>query len=699
MSLPNFKIALANIPFLTQNYVIQDDKQLIDIIAYNQKKYPTLDIANLSSFNINKDNSIEFTYQFDEGIIAALGFNRYNAVYLSHEHFLSTDSANWSIYEIQRIQYLSAFNARIKAVPSFYTIIRDTTPDALTIIPKYYSPSKDLKSHVTFVEKGYAYDSLVDSNGVTKYTTSGNNDLYARVSNPPMPFLKKATKLKQFDGAYEEYILGYVVIYTLPVDFESNDPLPYLTSSNISTPYSCYVLPVLKEGDVTRINAPIGTTSGNILTANHLQSFITTLGEKAASILNIKFYAYSSLYHGQFTSSVSGIYLMLTGSPFTDCKFLPVTIDSVEYNVIVPYELNNVIFLRDFDFSDWNLPKCSRGAHITSDDLNNINENPFIVGNTNEFVISDLLGTQYGGNFNRFGTVANLLFKMHQNWSPEPSFISVDVLNSNSIQANILSDKMQQFVSSSSYTISFALDRMQEFLANNTNFYELNNTIKRYMQNMRNANIAETWVNGTLNQVGAAVQLVSSGKGTINMSSSTLGMTASTAFQLYRSHQEIQLFETKNRMYLENLASAPDKLVGCDSNILSVLANFSPAIYACWYTCDDLTKEQMLKEFIYYGIELNKFVENGEKYFTITENKFDKVFSKYFKGSTELYVNTAPPTSQYLVLLEGALATLEQKFMNGSRLVKWTTGQGGTETYDYAPSNQILKTLNEEVFR
>lgn len=740
MALP-FKLYLANIPFINQNVILQNNKQLIS--EFYKGLYPKIEIVNLNTFNRNRDNSIEFVFTLPQDTFATLSFDKYNAVYFNNDD-LGSDIKNYYIYKIVSIKYVSSTRISIAAEPTIYNIVRGLPLGTNT---PYVDLTNGIESHATYIESGYAYDSLVNETGYTKFSVNGDTDLYCECPRIEQNFLRSSVRLEQvwsngsLGGFFNQYLNGWMVMFTLPIESTEETPLMgnhptfNISTYQVETNYSCFIFPVMYADSISYIKPKIkmrwvgdeynympGQTIDylEILDATRIDEFIKKLGPQAAKIVSIKYYPYlplESVPNATISYDATSYTLTIDRALFAGQRtFITkptvgetntynaalstiVSMDSVDLSTVYPSTM-------DFTLPDStvvNFPKCMLGTPLESGDLNSIDENPYVVCNTNSFKLTDFLGSEYTTSFLEMGRCSNITFTMHCVLSPETNDYSIDFnsSNGNSTFNNIPNNRFEKFNGKNNFTLSFALDRMQEYLANHANFESVNEAIKRTQWKRAGSKVLGYTLNGVANMAGTAAMLaggvIPDPTAMASFAGSGMSMYVNNIQSIYHTYLNTKLFDIRNKAHLDNLRQAPDKIMSATSTMLIAVNMFKQGLYFCWYSADRLSQEQLLKSFIYYGLPLKKFVNEPMKYLTLTGNKYDKTNYKYCHANTEIYCTNIPTESDTASFSDNALRKLENMYATGVRLIDYSNSTE-TSSYNYASTNNVLLEIREEDF-
>lgn len=684
MALP-FNIYLANIPFLNKNYLITNGKEVKDTGIYNSVEIINVNFISNITYNRNYLNveptSISFIIDIDDNSFFNVLWNKYNAVYFSD----STDE-NYRIYRIEKLTYVSSKKVRIEAVETIYNIIKSSFEVTSNINVSL------LKSHETFIRYGYAYDSILNTSGNANFSINGDTDLYTPIGEEiVMPLTRGLKAIEQNYGLetlttwLNNNVRFWVVVYLQPdtytVDTKSI-ALNKSTYEGISLPYAVLSCPFIPNNVYKLINRNTGLDDETI-SLEKLFTFINAIDQ--SKIYTIKCYPYS-MFMRAGSASTDDTNLIISNTTFANTYGTGLGFFYVKY--LKGSFISNPITT---DFTSY--PKMNDSTYIfTPNDLATT-ENPYIAGNTNMLAINDFMGNRKNLNLIWLGSYTQLLFKVVMPQLLETTTYYVDFVpnSSNSLYKNIPSNQMNYLVGSMNFSLSYTIDALNRFLGSNTNWYKSNmNTLKN--------NLSKIIVKGFSSLGSSAEKAVSEP----TLLQAALDVNASiTSFRtnLLTGAMDFATAKRNLNYQLENIENSPDELIQVSSDIMLYNSVLKPRIYLVWYSATDLQKELLLRNFLYKGLHLNKYISSDivNKYINITSNKYDKQYLKYVEGDFDLYYNQPNQPKDAGMLDYKQLDNLSRLFTNGCKLVRYNTTSYTLNDNNFNENN-IQNMIDEETF-
>lgn len=684
MALP-FSIYLANIPFLNKNYLITNGKEVKDTGIYNSVEINNVNFINNITYNRNyltvEPTSISFIIDIDDNSFFNVLWNKYNAVYFSD----STDE-NYRIYRIEKLMYVSSKKVRVEAVETIYNIIKSSFEVTSNINVSL------LKSHETFIRYGYAYDSILNTSGTANFSINGDTDLYSPIGEEiVMPLTRGLKAIEQNYGLetltswLNDKVRFWVVVYLQPDTYTVETKSVVLNKSTyegMSLPYAVLSCPFIPNNVYKLINRNTGLNDETISITN-LFTFIDAIDQ--TKIYAIKCYPYS-MFMRAGNASIDDTNLIISNTTFANTYGTGLGFFYVKY-------LNGSFISNPITTDFTGYPKmCDSSYRFTNDDLATT-ENPYIAGNTNILAINDFMGNRKNLNLIWLGNYTQLLFKVVMPQLLETSTYYVDFASnsSNSLYKNIPSNQMNYLVGSMNFSLSYTVDALNRFLGSNINWYKSNmNTLKN--------NLSKIIVKGFSSLGGSAEKAVS--EPTLLQAAQDVNASV-TSFRtnLLTGAMDFATAKRNLNYQLENIENSPDELIQASSDIMLYNSVLKPRVYLVWYSATELQKELLLRNFLYRGLHLNKYISSDSvnKYINITSNKYDKTYLKYVEGDFDLYYNQPNQPKDAGMLDYNQLDKLSQLFSDGCKLVRYNTTSYTLNDNNFNENN-IQNIIDEETF-
>lgn len=684
MALP-FSIYLANIPFLNKNYLITNGKEVKDTGIYNSVEINNVNFINNITYNRNYLNveptSISFIIDIDDNSFFNVLWNKYNAVYFSD----STDK-NYRIYRIEKLMYVSSKKVRVEAVETIYNIIKSSFEVTSNINVSL------LKSHETFIRYGYAYDSILNEAGMANFSINGETDLYTPIGEEiVMPLTRGLKAIEQNYGLetltswLNNNVRFWVVVYLQPDTYIVDEKSVVLGKSRYEgmlLPYAVLSCPFIPNNVYKLINRNTGLDDETISIEN-LFTFINAIDQ--SKIYTIKCYPYS-MFMRAGSASINDTNLIISNTTFANTYGTGLGFFYVKY-------LNGSFISNPITTDFTGYPKMyDSGYSFTKDDLATT-ENPYIAGNTNILAINDFIGNRKNLNLIWLGNYTQLLFKVVMPQLLETSTYYVDFTSnsSNSLYKNVPSNQMNYLVGSMNFSLSYTVDALNRFLGSNTNWYKSN-------MNILKNNLSKIIVKGFSSLGGSAEKAVS--EPTLLQAAQDVNASA-TSFRtnLLTGAMDFATAKRNLNYQLENIENSPDELIQASSDIMLYNSVLKPRVYLVWYSATELQKELLLRNFLYRGLHLNKYISSDSvnKYINITSNKFDKTYLKYVEGDFDLYYNQPNQRKEAGMLDYKQLDKLSRLFSDGCKLVRYNTTSYTLNDNNFNENN-IQNIIDEETF-
>lgn len=684
MALP-FTIYLANIPFLNKNYLITNGKEVKDTGIYNSVEINNVNFINNITYNRNYLNveptSISFIIDIDDNSFFNVLWNKYNAVYFSD----STDE-NYRILRIEKLMYVSSKKVRVEAVETIYNIIKSSFEVTSNINVSL------LKSHETFIRYGYAYDSILNTAGTANFSINGDTDLYTPIGEEiVMPLTRGLKAIEQNYGLetltswLNNNVRFWVVVYLQPDTYTVDTKSVVLgksTYEGMSLPYAVLSCPFIPNNVYKLINRNTGLEDETISITN-LFTFIDAIDQ--SKIYAIKCYPYS-MFMRAGNASIDDTNLIISNTTFANTYGTGLGFFYVKY-------LNGSFISNPITTDFTGYPKmCDSSYAFTNDDLATT-ENPYIAGNTNILAINDFMGNRKNLNLIWLGNYTQLLFKVVMPQLLETSTYYVDFASnsSNSLYKNVPSNQMNYLVGSMNFSLSYTVDALNRFLGSNTNWYKSNmNTLKN--------NLSKIIVKG-FSSLGSSAEKAVSEPTLLQAAQDVNASATSFRTNLLTGAMDFATAKRNLNYQLENIENSPDELIQASSDIMLYNSVLKPRVYLVWYSATELQKELLLRNFLYRGLHLNKYISSDSvnKYINITSNKYDKTYLKYVEGDFDLYYNQPNQLKDAGMLDYKQLDKLSRLFSDGCKLVRYNTTSYTLNDNNFNENN-IQNMIDEETF-
>lgn len=684
MALP-FSIYLANIPFLNKNYLITNGKEVKDTGIYNSVEINNVNFINNITYNRNYLNveptSISFIIDIDDNSFFNVLWNKYNAVYFSD----NTDE-NYRIYRIEKLMYVSSKKVRVEAVETIYNIIKSSFKVTSNINVSL------LKSHETFIRYGYAYDSILNEARTANFSINGDTDLYTPIGEEiVMPLTRGLKPIEQNYGLetltswLNNNVRFWVVVYLQPDTYRVDTKPVVLSKSTyegMSLPYAVLSCPFIPNNVYRLINRNTGLDDETISITN-LFTFIDAIDQ--SKIYAIKCYPYS-MFKRAGNASIDDTNLIISNTTFANTYGTGLGFFYVKH-------LNGSFISNPITTDFTGYPKMYDSSYaFTNDDLATT-ENPYIAGNTNILAINDFMGNRKNLNLIWLGNYTQLLFKVVMPQLLETSTYYVDFASnsSNSLYKKVPSNQMNYLVGSMNFSLSYTIDALNRFLGGNTNWYKSNmNTLKN--------NLSKIIVKG-FSSLGSSAEKAASESTLLKAAQDISASVTSFRTNLLTGAMDFATAKRNLNYQLENIENSPDELIQASSDIMLYNSVRKPCVYLVWYSATELQKELLLRNFLYRGLHLNKYISSDSvnKYINITGNQYDKTYLKYVEGDFNLYYNMPNLPNEAGVFDYKQLDKLSRLFSDGCKLVRYNTTSRTLNDNNFNENN-IQNIIDEETF-
>lgn len=676
------------LPFLCKAvyFSFLDDKSMV---VTSDIKIPRSLIANMEEVqNLSIDTN---------GVQVSLPIANYDSAYMGTQNCLLLTKDKTDEILVYHI-------TNYKFVGNYMTISASNTPyiinkNEITTDTQYYIINNQIPKDAisTFIEWGYAHDSVCKEDGTLNITASKDSDLYIPCYNGETEIVTYREKLvfdlcdDEDDNKYlSDNIAYWVYVYVEPRKYvvtttgDSADREKTLYASsydNMVLPYGILCYPIFKEGvaPFMYFNVNQSEQVDNNSIDNRAFTLFRELNNDTSYIYSLKMSPTppspkilykrvgNKFYIYQGSADVETQYqIFVMGSPTSDISY---AFFQVYPNSNKPYEtnpiLNSTLQLNGY-------PKGTRtGQRISTEDFKSIN-NPFISLHTTKLRLKNSTGDYYDYKPLDLGLFYNIKFNYYDPRTIDNTSTYLCVNVDSLTYSNITQDTSTSYnglLTTNNSDLVYSSDLLSEYLANNKNAYN-----SFYLR--RNLELAYDTSQGLIN---IGVGLANGNVGQPIRGFSEVGFGVANAVS-----------QTKQfNWQLDNMKSARDKLnytnnsmyLGCD--IMGI------GFYVEIVTCRNYIKELVYREFIDRGIYLNKYIKDTDayKYLSITDNAYDKKNYKFIQASTNLKGNNLHNSKQLIVY--------RNYLQNGVQLVKTDDIVVSDEATN---QDSVLQNLNEEEF-
>ena len=671
------------LPFLCKAvyFSFLDDKSMV---ITSDIKIPRSLIANMEEVqNLSIDTN---------GVQVSIPIASYDSAYMGTQNclLLTKDKTDEIlVYHITNYKFVGNYMS-ISASNTPYIINKnEITSDSEYYIIKNQIP-KDAIS--TFIEWGYAHDSICKEDGTLNITATKDSDLYQPCYNGTCEIVTQRTKIvwnvcdnesdsKELDQMIDYWVYAYVEPreYTISngttKDIKATifgEPLSNVDYTRL--PYTIMCYPVWSsdyEGEL--LNDPSVNVGGfnAFRELNNDASFIYSLRISATPPTQGLNYSTNNNTFEFISSSINSVnnydIVNFTGSEDNFGSLIVLTKLTKEPYSSVGISNTNVLKLGGYPIgTDPLYPNISKPNFI------NYKTNPYIALHTTRLRITNSVGDSYDYKPIDLGLFSRIKFKMYDPLVIDSTnvFIGVDVNSlSYSRFTNETIEDYNGLFSVSNTNMVYSNDLLQQYLANNKNAYE---TFKM-KQTTRVNNLALQTMFNSMVAVGQQNY------------GNVLGV--GTSFLGHAMNIRADSISFENSM--EDMKNARDNIDYVNNNIFMGYCLKGIGYFVEVVTTTDYVKQMIYREFIDKGIKLNKYIKDTDvyKYLSITDNAYDKKSYKFIQASTNLKGNNLHNSKQLLVY--------RNYLQNGVQLVK-TDDIVVSDT----PTNQdsVLQNINEEEF-
>lgn len=639
------------LPFLCKAvyFSFLDDKSTIITSDIKIPRSLLLDMSEVNNLVINTN-----------GVQVSLPVADYDSAYMGTQNCLlvsKVKSEEILIYHITDYKFVGKYMT-INAINTPYTINKNN----ITTDSDYYIINTQLPDNAitTFIEWGYAHDSVCKEDGTLNITRTKDSDLYHPCYNGACEIVKYREKLvfdlcdNETDSRFlSDNISYWVYVYVEPRKYvvattgDSGDREQTLygsTFDRINLPYGILCFPIYKDGVVpfmfynsnqtTQLDInPIDSRAFLLFRElNNDTSYIYSLKMSATpptpkinyTRVGNKFYI-----HGGTPEEINTQYnIFIMGSPTSEVSY---AFFQVEPNSQKPFETLPIL---NSTLQEYGYPVGTRTGQIVTNQVFKSKENPYIALYTNRLRIKNSTGDEYDYSPLDLGLFYNIGFKLYDprtidNTScflcVDTSYLTYSILNDDTITS------YNGLLTTSNSDLVYNTDLLAEYLANNKNTYN-----SFYLR--RNLGLGRKIMDGIPQIIAGAFtkDWASVSKGANDILTAGVNAFASTK---------------QFNWSLENLQSAKDKINYTNNSMYLGADIMGLGYFVEVVSTTEYAKELLYQEFIDKGINMNKYVPNDRvsKYLSITDNAYDKANYKFVKANATLKGGNLYNTKQLLV--------------------------------------------------
>ena len=672
------------------------------------------DLANLYNFEVSQisftqNGGASFIIPQTQHKIDHMAFACYNAFFIKTMNY-DDDGVyqGYSIttYDITNIAYSSATNVKITGILSPYNLAVSLNYNSNGF--NKHMVWNNMHSFNTYVERGYKWDSIINSSQKVNFSSTGNTDIYCL---PPFDLNKdiykysEKIKYKIADGTsddttinnYFENVLWEIAFLQTPATNDEGRNTIYERTTKVVNTGGKMEMPYLILCKPLNLSIDLGFKSGgayyNWGTSydNIINSFTSFVMAKQVTFLppfklgageSITYDSVLDKYIINIIDTSEHVQQNLIYSHDAGDNPLYATIIRIKKT---PYVFNGSVVLSNYETAGMITNPISKT--YAPSDLANISTNPYINLITQEIRLSDNQGNSYTyplinlGYFSQLNFNTYVSFDMGEMWTYttiDTSYLSQSVMNT--YYGKNYCGLLTRF----NNCLLWNVDLLKDYMSQNRNFYlqreEIQKqTYRKFLQDM----FFVTRSVATKNYGGA-------------MSEFSSGISRLRDYDTSITLQDYGL---------DNLQYAPDKLQGQENDTLFYSNNRLLGIYVDFYTTRDVVKKAVWQDFIDYGMYINRVVDDttAYEYMHLTNNMYDRKHLKFFKGNAKLkpfYIGETignKYVDNYLCL-DSCIKKLEKNINDGCYILK----DDGTifKPYDSSSELQIFNDyISNDLFR
>lgn len=577
------------------------------------------------------------------GVEVSLPIADYDSAYMGTQNCLLLKKKNEDeilIYHIMQYKFVGK-SMTIVAENTPYIINKPTlsvegSGDDLKLLLNTQLPKNAIS---TFIEWGYAHDSVCKEDGTLNITSSKNADLYTTCYKGSCEIVKKRYPLvfdvcdNTSDSKYfGEHILYWVYIYVEPREYNISGTTVNVKGTYYGAPYDegimqlpytilCY--PVMEQNyAMTFNNIPLDDIAFSLFRAtNQDTSYVYSLRISATPPSQALFYTIDrtnntiNLQTPSENLYNSNIYSLLD---FTSAGLIQITHITKD-----PYKTTTIL---NSDMQDNGYPLGTQtGQVISKEDFKSVN-NPYINLHTTKLRLTNSIGGTYDYSPVDLGLFYQIGFLIYDPLLIDNTNVFICVDTSYLTYSRFTQTTIEDYnglLSIGNTNMVYSNDLLAQYIANNKNTYDtfyfkLNYGVLRNLSN-----------------------------GFASMSSKPIMGLQKSMWVPADTISQKNVFEDS----MENLESARDTLNYTANNIFMGYALKGIGYFVEIVTTTDYVKDILYRQFVDRGINLDRYIADDRvsKYLSITDKDYDKANYKYVKASANLKSNDLYNTKQLLV--------------------------------------------------
>ena len=646
----------------------------------------------VSQISFTKDGACSFICNQTQRKINQLAYACYNAFFIKTPNY-DTDNelVGYSIttYDIESIEYTSSVNVKITGTLSPYNLaLYMQYNSASTNIPLIWN---DIRCFNAYVERGYKYDSILNSFSKVNFSTNGDTDLYCL---PPYTINKdifsysekvkytiasKTNHNNDFNNLVYNMLweIAYILKDATSTSSDGQNSttiagnMIYETSKTVNNggkldlPYYIICKPLNTNGyDFTVTDTNVSPS----VDVSWIDNYDALIKAYEPYVL-----AKQVTFLPPFLLDTTGDDVTISTSPNTiHFDFAPLNPHINDVNLYyydgntlerpripliaqLPYVFDGTVDLTNY--GDLFVSPISKTYTVS--DLADMDLNPYINLITQELRLTDNQANSYTYSLINLGNYSELHIKTYMSFDVGDMY-AYSCIDTSYLSNSVLKEQATQdyrgLLSRYNNSLLWNKDLLAEFMSQNKNFYKIRDTeFENYVRN---------WFFNTTLSLGASV-----------VAENILGgaKSVTTGYQGIKNYYTTIAKEDYN---LDSLQSAPDKLGGSSNDTLFYSNNRQMGVYVDFYQTSRLVKHALWQDFIKYGLYINRYVTDDQAYYyTHFTGTFDRKHLKYFKGVMRLkpFYRTETIGDKYknsYLCTDTCLKKLETNLQDGCYIVK-----------------------------
>lgn len=686
----SYKLYLGFIPFVN---VADGIMQSSDIESYvktsSLSSYTSVEVDN---FRILNDGTISFIIDLGDTKTATLNFDQFNAV------ICPVTTIDYKFYRIRSIAYTSSTNYLITADPMTLNGVRSVKTTKKPLLNPNTVSSKS-----SFVEWGYAYDSIVDSNGKLRLDNMGGSDLYVPIDDMPEPTIPVYHQQIEQDATYyntnlsltdknlinkyiNKYVVGWVLYYLSPnqqyndannhivdtsnasYNYANDDDnwgtLSYISyQKNVPISTACVCMPIINRNKLAEDNYRL-IFSAHGLHATDTDTDLERMLLNSESRIDLA-------GDGDFTPYIIHS-KVVKNIPFKDNLFY--SISEAQYGiapditvVTIKLRLSYLNYDTNWDGAPAIEISGDKRRYLLLKNYNGLPRPSIVIYNntlktygyptgfgTYDQVISK---TDLSSSSNPYIAVNSVNLKIRDMCGGEFTLTPLQLGRFNSLRFFMLEsltpDTTKQYVYVDTSYLTDSLLRANSKYNFVGMLDEIDNTypyskdqLDIFLANNKNfflQKIAGTLTNGITSGIDYAT-----GKWVAGAMLKTKRKHLSGVITNKETEQKGNIDSANisndyfdSSMQILNLISSPDYMSSMSTNPFFSISVDGFGFFLDMYVVSDLVRNIAYRDFVEKGIHIHRYVDDSDvtKYLSITANDYDKKYYKYCKGNFNLYYN------------------------------------------------------------